>query len=614
MKKSFFSLLLVTLCAQALSQTEVFPSGLMKSFQGKRRYAGKHRVSRDVALQFLQEEFSSLQGFNWVSVNQITDKTHTHLILQWTYRGRPVLDRFVKVHVATDGTVEMASNTLEKGFELALNEEITARRALDWEKKIRSDWEKKLGAFKGRIKVDPIIWMDPKTFQGVRAFDIRVVIDKPWIIKHYVIEEEKGTLLEEKEVARRASAPVKVFKKSPAGSASPDSVTLTDLNNTSSLRNSFLWVRRDILSSLLEVEPVDYTGAGFNNSPTPGQYDATCTGNNLACKNISFDAVNAYYHLSNYRTHINNYLSQLGASVSFPYDAPVNSNTGETNTFSVLVNAQSISLDFDSNNALYVGEPCRSDGSMERCLLFLRPAQLSSENSARNCGTSSSTLYDLAREAVVVAHEYQHYVTDTVTHISFSQTAKANVGDALHEAYSDYLAASYVTELHGSSVTLVGEYALSECVPLQRELGVLRPYDDSDSSNADPHTSGISWASAFWQLREEYGATVADLLAMKSLFFLSTSPGFIESVEAVVKADESLYQGEHVGRIRRLFYDEVKFTGGATVGADGLVELGFKGCGAVHSTRPPNLGGGVALFAWLFLTLRMAKGIKKGET
>lgn len=607
MKHPFLFFLAFTLSgafSSVWAATETFPSGLMKFFQGNRHFSGDRFTdtpagNRAIAQHFLAETFPSLgEKFDWDVVGEIPDGTHTHLTFQWRYQGRPVLDHLARVHISRTGSVELASSSLPAGFSLPLDSELSARQAKVWEEKIYREWIKKLGRFKGRVRADPVVWLDPKTLQAFPALDIHLTIDHPWKIRHYVIEEESGRVLETKNVARKASASVKVFKKSPFNSASPDSVTLTDLKDLSSLRNDLVWVRREkVVGSsyaTLDVEPQDYTGAGFNNSPTPSQYDYTCSGNNSACANMSFDAVNVYYHLSNYRQRVNSYFSQLGASVSFPYDAP----------FNVLINPMSLGTDLgDSNNALFVGEPCRSDGSMERCLVFLRPDDLTTKAAQANCNASSARFYDLAREAVVVAHEYQHYVTDTLTHIAFTSGYPKRVGDAIHEGYSDYLAASYISELTGTDVTLVGEYALSECTPLQRQLNTLHVYDDANSDNADEHIAGLSWASAFWKLRTEYGVAVADLLALKSLFFMSAAPGFIESVEAIVKADQAVYGGVHVDRIRTLFYETVNLTGGGPVPSNSGVDLGLKGCAATHLSGAESPLSSLFFLSWLGMTV-----------
>jgi hypothetical protein len=83
------------------------------------------------------------------------------------------------------------------------------------------------------------------------------------------------------------------------------------------------------------------------------------------------------------------------------------------------------------------------------------------------------------------------------------------------------------------------------------------------------------------------GVTKGDLIALKSQFFLSSNPNFIETIEALVKADEALYSGGHVAFIRDLFYNQIRWGGDLSATginpANGQVEVGLKGCSAVHA-------------------------------
>jgi hypothetical protein len=295
-------------------------------------------------------------------------------------------------------------------------------------------------------------------------------------------------------------------------------------------------------------------------------------------------------------------LEALGASSSFSTD-PLN----------VIIN--SLRSDFnrngtgtdDANNAAYLNEPCGDD--IPRCLVFLRPA-VPSEGLCVGI-----QLYDLAREALVIAHEYQHYVTDLITRMVPGTLSKAVVGDALHEGYSDYLAASHVSAASGSSVSKVGEYAFQYCKAFVRDVSVLRVYTDNlgssgsdPTSDADPHNSGLSWASGLWKLRDELGVEKTDLIVMGSLFYLSTKPSFVEAVEALVQADGSLNGGNNSERIRNLFYTEVKFLGSSTDvfrdPARGIVEVGLRGCAHGPSGRGSFGGAG---FLWLCVVMGFSR-------
>ena len=129
--------------------------------------------------------------------------------------------------------------------------------------------------------------------------------------------------------------------------------------------------------------------------------------------------------------------------------------------------------------------------------------------------------------------------------------------------------------------------------PVYGKTIALRPFK-IESTIAPFYDVGLTWASGLYQLRSEFDTVKnADLLVMKSLFFLTPTPGYIEAVEALVKADKALYDGAHVTRIRTLFYTELKFINGQTSpfrDTDTLVaEVGFKSCTSLSgplSTHP----------------------------
>jgi hypothetical protein len=529
-------------------------------------------------------------GFAWKKIAEIQDNTHRHITYELRYHGRKVVDAHLKEHFNRDGHLESSNSSFDKFFWLSLPRTSSLEY---WKETYGVTLLYESGPYEPRIRGTSVIWIHPETKQPVAALEMLLHYPNSLIPRKIIIDEISGRLLEEKNTVRAASTTAYVYPISPIPNGvttAPTSVTIDYLDNLTSLKNSNIWVRREevtsynplsnpaLVTATVDVIPTtDFTASGSFNTPYA---DATsfldtssgltsCTGTGAQCPDQGIDSVNVYYHLMNFRKRIDAYLTTLGSSLSFPSE-PLN----------VLINP--VSLTLGANNAMYIDSEC-ADG-MERCLLFIRPAALSSKSAQDNCGTSSATLYDFAREAVVVTHEYQHYITDIITHIGFS--GGTSVGDALHEGYSDYFGASYVSDHNSTDVTLVGDYSLSECTLLQRELNTLRVYENS-AAESDPHTSGLSWASGLWNLRTQFGATKADLIALKSLFFLSTSPGFVESVEALVKADEALYNGEHAAYIRDLFYNQIKWGGNISSAfkdaQNGIIEVGVKGCAAAHA-------------------------------
>ena len=227
-------------------------------------------------------------------------------------------------------------------------------------------------------------------------------------------------------------------------------------------------------------------------------------------------------------------------------------------------------------------------------------------------------IYNLAREASVVVHEYQHYVTDIISGIEFGTNAKPTVGDALHEGYSDFAAASAISHLNSTNVTLLC-VSFPACSGVRREIATLKVYEESSDSE-DPHLSGLTWASALWKLRTKLvaenpatGAATVDKIALKSLYFLGTNPGFVSSVESLVKADRALNSGANVASIRTLFYTEAKFLGSSESPFKDPNTLetfvGFKGCGGIelHSHNEQSQFSGAVFLVWGLLSLFLGR-------
>lgn len=205
----------------------------------------------------------------------------------------------------------------------------------------------------------------------------------------------------------------------------------------------------------------------------------------------------------------------------------------------------------------------------------------------------ATTFFHTAREAVVAVHEYQHYVTDQIAGLIAGQSVRT-VGDALHEGYSDYMAASHISETAARTVTKVGEYVFQQCddanPAIIRDIGTIKVYDPDNLESA-PHVYGWSFASGLWKLRTQLGREAADLLALKSLFLLPVEPGFMDAVEAVVQADKTLFAGANVATIRQIFYNEVHFLGGQTGQFrdvdKAILEVGLHSCASAPYRRHP---------------------------
>jgi len=326
------------------------------------------------------------------------------------------------------------------------------------------------------------------------------------------------------------------------------------------------------------------------------------------------DSGNVYYHLTSFRTWLDAKAASLGSQLSFPYDPiPVFVNfMAKAIQKCRKTDTQYVDKTEQSNNAAYIAGPCDDSGTVNRCLVFLRYGTVSP------CGNGDPG-GSFAREALIIAHEYQHYVTDMITGIEFGAANQLRVGDIIHEGYSDYFGASYASHNSAQDIHTVGQYAFSDkYIEEQRDLieeGVI--FSDS-TAYSNPHTPGWVWASALWELRDTLEATTVDLIALKSLFYLSTTPGFIDSVEALVQADRSLNGGVNEKTIRTLLFDERKFLGSLTGAFQDedkrILKVGFQGCANVNpgnaETGFPTIG---IFLLWLISTVWGGRRIWKSR-
>lgn len=583
---------------------ERFASGLVRSYSA---WGGQRSIAK-----FLDEEFGGYaEDFQWKPVFRFDDKTHQHRQYALFYRGRPVVDRRLKVHYNRRGFVESASSNWRTLYNLSLPD---PSRSASIGELLRQQFYVRYGFSPGLLKLVPVVWVNSREDRVVSALEVTLVSNRAGVFRRFYVDETTGEFLAEQNVIRRLDR--KIYPVHPDHGALT-SETLAGIDNAAtSLESDFLHVRRQQLNGSdleeSEVNPqIEFADeAEFSTDPAVYTNQTTtrghlCEGTSSECANQAFNGINVYYHLESFRLRLDDYFTDLGSSFALPADP-----------LPVLVNTLGLDLDGDglgtdeANNAAFIRVPCvESEPANDRCLVFWRPALWNTST----CG-GVTQFYDVSREALVAVHEYQHYVTDSLTGM-VSGTDKYNVGDALHEGYSDYFAVSHVSEQVGSPVTVVGEYAFKNCATLQRDLSVLKVFDPT-SDETGPHIYGLSWASGLWALREEYGNEMIDKLALKSLFLMDVEPGFMDAIETLVQADQALYDGAHVARIRALFYDEVKFVGGGALvfrDADRTVlELGLQSCARVSGRRPFSWQIAFGLFLlWAGATLwggRKARG------
>ena len=573
-----------------------YSSGLLKRYQ--QIMPSTLMTESRAADVFLATYFDSNSDFQWRQIQRLADRMHIHLYYQLYYQGLPVADRYLKLHYHRDGYIESASSNWKHRFKLGSPPSRLRAEVLT------SFYQSELSRIprsQVRMNTNLVAWVDSESGDASWADAITAVSIRYGVHRRFFVSPDTRQVMAEQSLARGVDQANKVYTVDPVITPTLSSVTLTNLTDLTKAANAFFRVRRNEPELpddvLVDINPtIDYSAeAGW--SALPGGYDSDCDvdGDTGGCPNQSFDGVMVYHHMQRFRTMMAGYFTDLGLDESVlnrePLDVIVN-----------LIQRDSSGERVDGNNAFYLESPCDPNGAGENaCIIYLRPVA----GRASICGTSSVEFFDLARETIVVAHEYQHYYTDRITLLVPGSGGVANVGDALHEAYSDYFGATYTTDLHGSDVTLVGSYAFQNCQALFREVGELRAYENIEE-NEDPHFAGLTFATGLWELRKTLGAEDTDRLAIKSLTFLPVNAGFIDSIEALVQADDALNAGANRVAIRELFYNTLRFTGGGALSFKNIdrriVEVGFGSCSSIGQSSPSGALS-FSFFAFWLITL-----------
>ncbi|MBP1654895.1 MAG: Por secretion system C-terminal sorting protein, partial [Bacteroidetes bacterium] len=210
---------------------------------------------------------------------------------------------------------------------------------------------------------------------------------------------------------------------------------------------------------------------------------------------------------------------------------------------------------------------------------------------------------DDAEDADVIWHEYGHAIHYTIV-------PGWGGGDcaALGEGYGDYWAGSYARSL-GQWGASDPQHAWTFKWDGHNEFWDGRILNDTRRYPFDglsPHAAGQIWASALMDIHDQAGRDVADRLVLKSLYYLTNGISARDAAYALLQADIDLYDGSHLGLLRRVLGAERGFLppeSGSTIlvlsdagsGAGGGTSSAVSGAGALGVLASMHLPSGYAL-------------------
>ena len=145
---------------------------------------------------------------------------------------------------------------------------------------------------------------------------------------------------------------------------------------------------------------------------------------------------------------------------------------------------------------------------------------------------------DVAEDAEVIVHEYGHAILDRQV-----PDFNAGEGGAIHEGFSDFLAASFFSAVSdGFSDTIVFEWAGSDDPEVAtRPVNGNKRYPQDVMG--DPHADGQMWSAALWEIFEAIGRDASIRLVIESHFFLSPDAELVDAASAIFMADQELNGG-----------------------------------------------------------------------
>jgi len=151
-------------------------------------------------------------------------------------------------------------------------------------------------------------------------------------------------------------------------------------------------------------------------------------------------------------------------------------------------------------------------------------------------------LNDLSKEETVCWHEYSHAAIAQIQSLKY-----AGESGAINEGQADYFACSL------SNDPKLGEWAMKKLnKPWLRNVTDNLHYPED--IQGEVHADGRIWGVVLWDLRIALGAQVSDPLIYNSHYYLkSTTPKFIDGLNAIIAADANLYNGQYKTQILEVF-------------------------------------------------------------
>ena len=405
--------------------------------------------------------------------------TGRHIRFHQYYQGIEVYGASISVHMNRSGQIRVIHSNYFPQIDINTSASLSSAQAI-------SIALAELGAIDLRkpSRVGLVIF---PTRNGTYALAYRVIIHlrHPLASWEYIIDAHTGAPLHRRSLLRFADGRGRVFNPNPV--VALKDLTLMDQDDSADAIPDEAYT--DVI--LPELDGTGYLdGRYVSTRLTPDRANEPSLEYNYLRDDPRFEEVMVYYHVD----AVGRYLKGLGFDFVDDWQLPTNVHVNE------------------SNNAFYDD----SDGSI-------------------NFGDGG---VDTAEDAEVIIHEYGHAILDR-------QVPDIHLGEgaALHEGFSDFLAASfYTTVSDGFGDTTVFDWAGLEAPEyLTRSVDGHKHYPEDLVGQS--HADGEMWSASLWELFEVLGRDGSISLVIESHFYLSSDAEFVDGASALFVADQELNGG-----------------------------------------------------------------------
>ncbi len=474
-------------------------------------FRGNGSTLEQLAKSFLQakgEELHLTDAISELTPSDVkTTRGSSHVRFQQTYEGIPVHQGELIVSIDANAHVGMVVNNFKNNISALLpSKRIGERAAMT---AVRSSLPPEAHVIGNREETPLMVWQDNAGKYHI-AYRVRVTTENPSGDWEAFVEASSGQVLSMENRFANSShhqGSGNVYLTDPLSAAKKRYGAAGFIDNNDADSDSLTrYLTRVTLDSLTFEDGIyklkgPYCEVTDIESPVDPLFfsEATPDGFNYTRSRQEFEAVNAYYHI----TQSYKYIQSLGFS--------------SPSLMTVRVDPHGLSGQDNSHYSPNGNWIAMGEGGI-----------------------------DDAEDVDVILHEYAHAIV-----FNLCPSWGGGESGGLGEGYSDYWAASASRSIKGWQPTdyeynWVFNWNSHNMFQLGRSLNDTRTYP---FGNLGIYDEGQIWSSTLVSIWNDLGKEVTDKLVLKSLYYLGAGATGTDAAQALLQADRDLFGGSHVATL-----------------------------------------------------------------